>query len=110
VPGTTTTGGGDAMTRRGGGGGTPMLNADVHVPTDCIARRKPCRHGRQHDHEQALSGSYFFPFLSNVALRFMFAWMLTVQVLVPVHPPPLQPLNTELRAAVAVSVTVLLSA
>ena len=53
---------------------------------------------------------YFFPFLLNVALTFVLAWMVSVQAPVPLHPPPLQPLNTELRAAVAVSVTPLLSA
>jgi hypothetical protein len=53
---------------------------------------------------------YFFPFLLNVALTFVLAWMVSVQAPVPLHPPPLQPLNTELRAAVAVSVTLLLSA
>ena len=53
---------------------------------------------------------YFFPFLLNVALTFVLAWMVSVQAPVPLHPPPLQPLNTELRAAVAVRVTLLLSA
>ena len=43
----------------------------------------------------------------NVAVTLVSAVRLTVQVLVPVQPPPVQPVNVEPAAGVAVRVTVL---
>jgi hypothetical protein len=42
---------------------------------------------------------------SNVAVTFLWAFMVTVQVPVPEHPPPDQPVNTEPVTGQAVSVT-----
>ena len=42
----------------------------------------------------------------NVAVTFWAALMVTVQGLVPLHPPPLQPVKVEPPLGVAVSVTV----
>jgi len=52
-----------------------------------------------------VAGQAVAPVKVNVAITVCAELMVTMQVPVPEHPPPLQPVNTEPGLAVAVSVT-----